>query len=82
MRNEQANRLRCVRQAASSSGCVDRPAVCRYKGYAVLVEALRHVDATAIIVGDGPLRDNLLTQARKLGVADRLILAGTLRATT
>ena len=49
-----------------------------YKGYAVLVEALRHVDATAIIVGDGPLRDNLLTQARKLGVADRLILAGTL----
>jgi glycosyltransferase involved in cell wall biosynthesis len=49
-----------------------------YKGYAVLVDALRHVDATAIIVGDGPLRASLLAQARERGVAGRLILAGTL----
>ncbi len=54
-----------------------------YKGYAVLVEALRQealrqADATAIIVGEGPLRADLLAQARAAGVADRLILAGTL----
>lgn len=54
-----------------------------YKGYAVLVAALRQellqqADVTAIIVGDGPLRASLLAQARELGVADRLILAGTL----
>jgi glycosyltransferase involved in cell wall biosynthesis len=49
-----------------------------YKGYAVLVEALRHVDATVIIVGEGPLRASLLAQARERGVADRLILSGTL----
>lgn len=54
-----------------------------YKGYAVLVEALRQealqqADATAAIVGEGPLRADLLRQAQAAGVADRLILTGTL----
>lgn len=49
-----------------------------YKGFDVLIKALRSVDATAIIVGDGPLRSELLRAAEQLGVAERLILAGTL----
>ncbi len=49
-----------------------------YKGFDVLIEALRRVDATAIIVGEGPLRHNLLRLAQQRGVADRLILAGRL----
>ncbi len=49
-----------------------------YKGFDVLIEALRRVDATAIIVGEGPLRHDLLRLAQQHGVADRLILAGRL----
>ena len=49
-----------------------------YKGFDVLIEALRHVDATAIIVGEGPLRHDLLRMARQRGVAERIILAGML----
>ena len=49
-----------------------------YKGFDVLIEALRHLDATAIIVGEGPLRHDLLRLAQQRGVADRLILAGML----
>ena len=49
-----------------------------YKGFDVLIEALRRVDATAVIVGEGPLRPDLLRLAQQRGVADRLILAGML----
>lgn len=49
-----------------------------YKGFDVLIEALRDADATAIIVGEGPLRHDLLRLAQQRGVADRLILAGML----
>jgi rhamnosyl/mannosyltransferase len=49
-----------------------------YKGFDVLIEALRQVDATAIIIGEGPLRRDLLLLAQQRGVAERLILAGRL----
>ena len=49
-----------------------------YKGFAVLIEALRDIDATAIIVGEGVLRRDLLRLAQQHGVAERLILAGGL----
>lgn len=49
-----------------------------YKGFHVLIEALRHVDATVMIVGEGPLKDDLRQTARRLGVGERFILAGGL----
>jgi glycosyltransferase involved in cell wall biosynthesis len=49
-----------------------------YKGFHVLIDALRQLDATAIIVGDGPLRDDLLQRAAQVGVEKRIILAGKL----
>jgi glycosyltransferase involved in cell wall biosynthesis len=49
-----------------------------YKGFHVLIEALRQLDATAIIVGAGPLSNNLLRTARHFGVSERLTLAGAL----
>ena len=38
-----------------------------YKGFDVLIEALRDLDATAIIVGEGPLRHDLLRLAQQRG---------------
>jgi len=49
-----------------------------YKGFNVLIEALRHVDATAIIVGDGRLREALSRAAVRLGLGHKIILAGPL----
>jgi glycosyltransferase involved in cell wall biosynthesis len=49
------------------------------KGHWLAVEALARIEgATLIIVGNGPERAALLARARKLGVADRLRLPGSL----
>ncbi|MGH8435035.1 MAG: glycosyltransferase [Pseudomonas sp.] len=47
-----------------------------YKGFEVLVEALRHTDDFLILGGDGPLRPQLQQQAQALGVADRIFFSG------
>lgn len=49
-----------------------------YKGFDVLVAALARIDATVMIVGEGPLHRALKQQAERLGCADRLILTGFL----
>ncbi len=49
-----------------------------YKGVDVLLQAMRGLDASAVIVGDGPLREALERQADALGVGDRVSFRGTL----
>ncbi|MEK6851342.1 MAG: glycosyltransferase, partial [Candidatus Thermoplasmatota archaeon] len=50
----------------------------RYKGIDVLVEASRHfpADVAVCVVGVGPLRERLLRQIERVGVGDRVLLAG------
>ncbi|MCK6553701.1 glycosyltransferase [Candidatus Binatia bacterium] len=48
-----------------------------YKGFDHLIAALPRIpEARLTIVGTGPLRDELIAQARQIGVADRLTLTG------
>jgi glycosyltransferase involved in cell wall biosynthesis len=47
-----------------------------YKGLHVLLEAMRSVEATAVIVGDGPMEDALRAQHARLGLGNRVIFAG------
>ena len=49
-----------------------------YKGVEVLLAALSGTGATAVIVGDGPLRTHLEGRARDLGVAERVFFLGSL----
>lgn len=44
------------------------------KGVSYLIEAMQEVDAKLIIVGDGPMKDSLMSQARGLG--DRVSFLG------
>jgi glycosyltransferase involved in cell wall biosynthesis len=47
-----------------------------YKGFATLIEALAHVDATAVIIGEGPLKSSLARLAERLRVTGRVLLKG------
>ena len=47
-----------------------------YKGLEYLIEAMKGVNGTLVIVGSGPLRSKLEALARKLGVSGRVIFAG------
>jgi rhamnosyl/mannosyltransferase len=49
-----------------------------YKGVDVLLRAVRDARAAVVIVGDGPLRQQLERLAADLGVADRVFFLGTL----
>lgn len=47
-----------------------------YKGFDVLVQAMKNVHGTLLVVGDGPLRAELEAQAHALGIADRVHFLG------
>jgi glycosyltransferase involved in cell wall biosynthesis len=49
-----------------------------YKGFDVLIRAMRDVDARATIVGTGPLEKELKQLAAELGISDRVHFAGRL----
>ena len=48
-----------------------------YKGIDVLLAAMPTLKAAALIVGDGPMRGRLETQARELGISDRVKFLGS-----
>lgn len=47
-----------------------------YKGLVNAIRALPLVEGKLLIVGDGPERDPLLLEAKRLGVADRVVFVG------
>lgn len=47
-----------------------------YKGVDVLLEAMRNVQATVLIAGDGPMRPTLEAAAARLGVSARVTFLG------
>jgi rhamnosyl/mannosyltransferase len=51
-----------------------------YKGFGILLQALQQLDAQAVIIGEGPLEQELKTLANELGVAGKVHFAGRLSA--
>jgi rhamnosyl/mannosyltransferase len=47
-----------------------------YKGFATLIDAMQNVDAQLVIVGQGPLEEELKNQIQKLNLTDRVHLVG------
>ncbi len=50
-----------------------------YKGFEYLVQAMRQIAATLLIVGDGPLRESLERLAHTAGVAERVVFLGEMQ---
>ena len=49
-----------------------------YKGFEVLLDALRCLRGHLLLVGDGPLRAKLVNKAQRLGVKDRVTFLGSI----
>jgi glycosyltransferase involved in cell wall biosynthesis len=49
-----------------------------YKGYSVLLRALKGLDAQLVIIGEGPLLSALEALSREIGVAEKVVFAGRL----
>jgi glycosyltransferase involved in cell wall biosynthesis len=49
-----------------------------YKGFPNALRALPHVPGTLLLVGGGPLREQLEREAERLGVRDRVVFLGNL----
>jgi glycosyltransferase involved in cell wall biosynthesis len=47
-----------------------------YKGFEVLLQAMRDIDATLLLIGSGPLQKQLRTTIEKLGIAGKAHLLG------
>jgi glycosyltransferase involved in cell wall biosynthesis len=47
-----------------------------YKGFEYLIRAMTRIQATLLIIGDGPLRGKLTALAAEVGVADRVHFVG------
>lgn len=47
-----------------------------YKGFDVLVRAMKDVDGTLLVIGDGPLRAELEALSQSLGIGDRVHFLG------
>lgn len=47
-----------------------------YKGFEFLIRAMQWVDATLLLVGQGPMRERLQREARAAGLADRVVFLG------
>src|SRR5690242_11962994 len=47
-----------------------------YKGFEYLIRAMRQIDGTLILIGDGPLRQGLERAAREMGIGERVVFAG------
>jgi glycosyltransferase involved in cell wall biosynthesis len=50
-----------------------------YKGFEFLIRAMKQIDATLLLIGDGPLRHSLERTARELGVASRIEFIGEMQ---
>lgn len=49
-----------------------------YKGFDILVRAMKSVDAHAVIIGEGPALKGLTSLARELGMSGKVTFAGSL----
>jgi rhamnosyl/mannosyltransferase len=50
-----------------------------YKGFDILLDAMKEVRGHLLLIGDGPLRDELQQRARRNGVQDRVTFVGSVQ---
>ena len=74
-----SNRVREIRQQYGERLVISVGRLVYYKGFEVLIQAMRDVNGRLLIVGDGPLREKLQSLASSLGLSDKIVLVGELQ---
>lgn len=78
-RDPPAAAIAAIRRGRSSPLILAVGRLVYYKGFDYLVRAMARIDATLLLVGDGPLRHSLERAARELGVASRIEFLGEMQ---
>ena len=74
-----AARLAAIRRGRSGPLLISVGRLIYYKGFEYLIRAMAQIDATLLLVGDGPLRHSLQNVAREAGVASRIEFLGEMQ---
>jgi rhamnosyl/mannosyltransferase len=75
---EVARRSEALQRAARRPVVLFVGRLVPYKGADVLLDAMQGLNADAVLVGDGPMRQRLESKARELGISDQIRFAGEL----
>jgi len=78
-RDPPAAALSAIRRGRSTPLLLAVGRLVYYKGFDYLIRAMARIDATLLLVGDGPLRYSLGRTARELGVASRVEFLGEMQ---
>src|SRR5260370_10280136 len=78
-RDPPAAQLAAIRRGRSTPLILAVGRLVYYKGFEYLIRAMTRIDATLMLVGDGPLRHSLERAARELGVANRIEFLGEMQ---
>jgi glycosyltransferase involved in cell wall biosynthesis len=78
-RDPPAAQLAAIRRGRATPLILAVGRLVYYKGFEYLIRAMAEIDATLLLVGDGPLRHSLERTARELGVASRIEFLGEMQ---
>ena len=73
---ESLEEIRAIRAKYGPRLIVSVGRLVPYKGFEFLLQAMKNVDATLLLIGSGPLQDQLETAVERLGIADKAHLLG------
>jgi glycosyltransferase involved in cell wall biosynthesis len=78
-RDLPADRVTAIRRGRSAPLLLGVGRLVYYKGFEFLIRAMKQIDATLMLVGDGQLRHSLERLAHELGVANRVEFLGEMQ---
>jgi rhamnosyl/mannosyltransferase len=78
-RDPPAAELAAIRRRRSTPLILAVGRLVYYKGFEYLIRAMARINATLLLVGDGPLRHSLERAARELGVTSRIEFLGEMQ---
>ena len=75
--NVDEDKVARIRASAGSRIVLAVGRLVGYKGFEYLISAMSNVDARLLLIGNGPLRETLLAQARRIGVEGKIHFLGS-----
>jgi glycosyltransferase involved in cell wall biosynthesis len=75
-KSESMEEVRAIRAKYGPRLIVSVGRLVPYKGFEFLLQAMKNIDATLLLIGSGPLQEQLETAVERLGIAGKALLLG------